>query len=104
MTTSDKFRTQNFIAIIDHFISSSSHRLFAYESIHSNFVFLHYLENLTPNEIEAHSLKPTDNYRNDLDKKLGVELVQFVEFFNSFKEEIGSSNISKELQMCRRDG
>ena len=57
------------------------------------------MENLTTLEIENHSLKLVGVYNNDLEENLGVELVQFVEFYKTFKEEIVLPNISKELQM-----
>ncbi|PIK45327.1 hypothetical protein BSL78_17828 [Apostichopus japonicus] len=87
LSPSEKFRVQNFLPVIDQFLSSLEQRLEAYENTCSLFGFLRKLETLDCNEIEAAAAKLVSEYKVDLDQSLGVELVQFAAFFTHFPED-----------------
>jgi len=59
----------------------------AYSNIYSLFGFLHKLESLGSDEIEAAAAKLVSVYKDDLDQTLGTELVQFSAFVNHCLEE-----------------
>ena len=54
-------------------------RLKVYEKTCSLFSFLHELESMDFNEIEAAAAKLVAEYKEDLDETLAVELVQFLQ-------------------------
>ena len=81
LSHSEKFRVDNFLPVIDQFLSSLNQRLKAYENTCSLFGFLSGLESLSCTEIEAAAVKLVCEYKDDLDQSLGVELVQFAAFF-----------------------
>ncbi|XP_042209606.1 zinc finger MYM-type protein 1-like [Homarus americanus] len=87
LSQSEKFRVQNFLPVIDQFLSSLDQRLKAYEETCSLFGFLSKLESMNCDEIEAAAAKLVAQYKNDLDQTLGVELVQFTAFFTLFLED-----------------
>ena len=97
-TQSEKFRTENFLPVIDRFITALEHRLCAYEtSISSRFGCLRKLDELSSQEIGL--LTAASNlvevYEGDLDACLGNELVQFADFVNAYQEEQGE-DVSRE--------
>lgn len=87
LSPSQKFRVENFLPVIDQFVSSLDQRLSAYEELANNFGFLGHLEKLTAEEIEQAAGILVDKYNNDLEDSLGIELIQFAEFSKVFEEE-----------------
>lgn len=87
LSHSEKFRVDNFLPVIDQFLSSLNQRLKAYENTCSLFGFLSGLESLSCTEIEAAAVKLVCEYKDDLDQSLGVELVQFAAFFTQFLDD-----------------
>jgi len=88
LTQSDKFRIrQNFLPVIDQFVVALQHRLGAYELISSRFGFLRKFDVLSPQELLAVAENLVEVYKDDLDTCLGNELVQFVDFVDTFKDE-----------------
>ena len=63
------------------------HRLGAYELISSRFGFLRKLHVLSSQELLAAASNLVEVYKDDLDACLGNELVQFVDFVETFKDE-----------------
>jgi len=70
LSVSEKFRVQSFLPVIDHFISSLEQRLKAYNNIYYLFGFLHKLESLGSDEIEAAAAKLVSVYKDDLDQTI----------------------------------
>ena len=106
LTASDKFRTENFLSIIDRFTAELTKRLAAYEIISSRFGFLSRIQSCTAEEIQKSAKELVLVYSVDLDETLGNELVHFSGFVDMFKDETPSSgsdstgmNISKEQFM-----
>ena len=87
MTPSQKFRVENFTPGIDQFITALEQRLSAYEYIASLFGLYDKLDNMSPVDIQAAAAKLVNAYQDDLDDSLGIELVQFVEFRKTFKDD-----------------
>ena len=90
-TQSDKFRNENFIPVIDQFSAALEHRLVAYETKlltqASPVGFLRQLDLLSPHELLAAASNLVGVSKDDLDACLGNELVQFVDFVDTFKDE-----------------
>ena len=78
---------ENFLPVMNQFISALEHRLGAYELISSQFGLLRKLNVLSSQEILTAALNLVVVYNDDLDVYLGNELAQFVEFVNAFKDE-----------------
>ncbi|XP_065654747.1 uncharacterized protein LOC136081364 [Hydra vulgaris] len=95
LTTSEKFRVQNFLPVIDQYQTSLNQCLKAYENNYSLFGFLRKQDSLECNEIEAAARKLVDEYKDDLDPALSGELVQFTVFFTKFLLE-EDDNIGRE--------
>ncbi|XP_064113565.1 uncharacterized protein LOC135220224 [Macrobrachium nipponense] len=94
---SEKFRVDNFLPVIDQFLSSLNQRLKDYENTCSLFGFLSGLESLSCTEIEAAAVKLVCEYKDDLDQSLGVELVQFAAFFTQFLDDyVKTDSFGKE--------
>ena len=94
-TQSEKFRTENFLPVIDRFITALVHRLCAYETISSRFGCLRKLVELPSQEILTAASNLIEVYEGDLDACLGNELVQFADFVNAYQEEQGE-DVSRE--------
>ena len=94
-TQSEKFRTENFLPVIDRFITALEHRLCAYETISSRFGCLRKLDELSSQEILTAASNLVEVYEGDLDACLGNELVQFADFVNAYQEEQGE-DVSRE--------
>ncbi|XP_064115067.1 uncharacterized protein LOC135221173 [Macrobrachium nipponense] len=93
----EKFRVDNFLPVIDQFLSSLNQRLKAYENTCSLFGFLSELESLSCTEIKAAAVKLMCEYKDDLDQSLGVELVQFAAFFTQFLDDyVKTDSFGKE--------
>ena len=92
---SEKFRTENFLPVIDRFITALEHRLCAYETISSRFGCLRKLDELSSQEILTAASNLVEVYEGDLDACLGNELVQFADFVNAYQEEQGE-DVSRE--------
>ena len=71
------------------------HRLGAYELISSRFGFLRKLHVLSSQELLAAASNLVEVYKDDLDACLGNELVQFVDFVETFKDE-KAQDVSRE--------
>ena len=80
MTASKKFETSSFLPVIDQFIISLKDRISAYEKIDHQFGFLNNLFEIDATEIKRHADNLIKIYKDDLDKYLGNELIQFKEF------------------------
>ena len=95
---SAKFRIDNFLSVIDRFVTALQHRLGAYELISSRFAFLRNLDQLSAPEIQAAASNLVAIYQDDLDVCFGNELVQFAEFVNAYKDEqrLQSEDVSRE--------
>ena len=108
LSLSEKFRVQNFLPVIEQFLSSLEQRLEAYENTCSLFGFLRKLESLDCNEIVAAATKLIAKYKDDLDQTLGVELVQFAAFLTHFleyeddKNKIGREHFLYKLLMDKK--
>lgn len=100
LTQSDTFRIENFLTVIDQFAISLQQRLLAYELVSGRFSFLQKLDELPPHEILTAASNLVDIYKDDLDACLGNELVQFAEFFASFKDE-QAVDVSRENFMYK---
>jgi hypothetical protein len=74
--------------------------LLAYELVSGRFSFLQKLDELSPHEILTAASNLVDIYKDDLDACLGNELVQFAEFFASFKDE-QAVDVSRENFMYK---
>ena len=94
-TQSEKFRTENFLPVIDRFITALEHRLCVYETISSRFGCLRKLDELSSQEILTAASNLVEVYEGDLDACLGNELVQFADFVNAYQEEQGE-DVSRE--------
>ena len=70
-------------------------RLSAYELISSRFSFPRKLDVLSSQEILTSASHLVHVYKDDLDVCLGNELVQFAEFFDTFKDE-QAADVSRE--------
>jgi len=82
------------------FTISLQQRLLAYELVSGRFSFLQKLDELPPHEILTAASNLVDIYKDDLDACLGNELVQFAEFFASFKDE-QAVDVSRENFMYK---
>ena len=94
-TQSEKFRTENFLPVIDRFVTALEHRLCAYETISSRFGCLRKLDELSSQEILTAASNLVEVYEGELDACLGNELVQFADFVNAYQEEQGE-DVSRE--------
>jgi hypothetical protein len=94
-TQSEKFRTENFLPVIDRFITALEHRLCVYETISSRFGCLRNLDEFSSQEILTAASNLVEVYEGDLDACLGNELVQFADFVNAYQEEQGE-DVSRE--------
>jgi len=94
-TQSEKFRTENFLPVIDRFITALEHRLCVYETISSRFGCLRKLDEFSSQEILTAASNLVEVYEGDLDACLGNELVQFADFVNAYQEEQGE-DVSRE--------
>lgn len=103
LTPSEKFRTQNFLPIIDQFESSLRQRIEAYKLIDTRFGFLKKLNTLSNEEIIAAAQNLAETYNNDLDDQLGNELIQFKVFYHEFKKNDDENEkvISQERWMYK---
>lgn len=99
LSQSEKFRIENFLPVIDKFISSLEQRLAAYELVCSRFGFLSELEAHDPNDIQSAAKILVTAYSEDLDECLGNELVQFAEFVKLFKPNEQKNDTSAEQFM-----
>ena len=100
LTQSEKFRIDNFLPVIDQFIAALEQRLGAYELISSRFGFLRKLDVLSQEEIMAAASNLVEVYKDDLDKCLGNEFVQFTDFVDAFKDEQGE-DVAREIFMYK---
>lgn len=98
LTPSEKFRVENFLPVIDNYLSALSSRLSAYDYVSSLFGFFSKLTQISPNGLKEASDKLVEAYNDDLDSCLGNELIQFQEFVNVFKDE-EEPDVSKEQFM-----
>jgi hypothetical protein len=102
LTSSQKFKIQNFLPVIDTFISNLDKRLSAYELVYQRFGFLRKLDQLSNEEIENEATKLVKIYEDDIDEHFGNELIQFKEFYKHFKDENSEfHNISQEHLMYK---
>ena len=97
-TQSEKFRTENFLPVIDRFITALEHRLCVYKTISSRFGCLRKLDEFSSQEILTAASNLVEVYEGDLDACLGNELVQFADFVNAYQEEQGE-DVSRELHV-----
>lgn len=95
LTQSDKFRIENFLPVIDQFVTALEHRLSAYELISSRFGCLRKLDVLSSQEILTAASNLVEVYKDDLDVCLGNELVQFADFVDAFTDE-QAEDVSRE--------
>ena len=86
LSPAQKFKTESFIPVIDQFVCSLEQRLSAYEQICSRFSFMGRLENLNISEIQDALDNLVSINKDDIEDNLGIEMVQFVEFYKVFKE------------------
>ena len=68
-TQSEKFRTENFLPVIDRFITALEHRFCAYET--SRFGCLRKLDEFSSQEILTAASNLVEVYEGDLDACLG---------------------------------
>ncbi|XP_065668020.1 52 kDa repressor of the inhibitor of the protein kinase-like [Hydra vulgaris] len=68
LTSSQKFKIQNFLPVIDTFISNLNKRLSAYELVYQRFGFLRKIEQLSDQEIENEAIKLVKIYQDDTDE------------------------------------
>ncbi|XP_031345831.1 zinc finger MYM-type protein 1-like [Photinus pyralis] len=87
LSPSEKFKIENYIPVIDQFTSGLTQRLTAYETICSRFAFLRHIEDLSREDLENNATNLVNTYSDDLEGNLGIELVQFAEFFKNFKDD-----------------
>ena len=96
LSPSEKFRVENFVAVVDQFVASLQGRSDAYTRICSLFGFLRALDAMTVAQIEETAGKLVSTYSEDLDSTLGIEVVQFNEFAKIFDK---TSDMSDEQFM-----
>jgi hypothetical protein len=77
LSPSQKFRVENFLPVIDQFLSSLDKRLSAYEELSKTFGFLGHMETLSAEDIQHAAGILVHKYHKDLDGSLGNELIQF---------------------------
>ncbi|XP_065664481.1 uncharacterized protein LOC136086134 [Hydra vulgaris] len=75
LTSSQKFKIQKFLPVIDTFISNLDKRLSAYELVYQRFGFLRKIEQLSNQEIENEAIKLVKIYQDDIDEHLGNEII-----------------------------
>ena len=98
LSSSQKFKIEHFIPVIDQYVASLQERLTAYTEVCSLFGFLHHLDAMSGAEIEDAAAKLVSTYSTDLDKTLGIELVQFSNFLKLFTNE-KKEDVSQEQFM-----
>lgn len=100
LTSSQKFKIQNFLSVIDTFICNLDKRLSAYELVNQRFGYLRKLEQLSNQKIENKAINLIKVYQDDADENLGNKLIQFKEFYTNFKDKISKLNsFSQENSM-----
>lgn len=100
LTSSELFRTSEFLPIIDTFVIALDERISAYEEIKLRFGFLSRFDTLSKKEITEHAQTLIDIYRDDLDDTLGEELSRFQEFCSDTLDfDSKKSKISREQAM-----
>ncbi|KAJ8677000.1 hypothetical protein QAD02_012787 [Eretmocerus hayati] len=99
LTSSDKFRVELYIPIIDSLETSLRQRIAAHEEVESIFGFLRKLLDLSSEEIETHAKNVLEEYGDDLEAGLINELIQFKPFIAAFlKEEEEAEQICFEAK------
>lgn len=102
MSSSNRFRIQSFLPVIDQLESSLKQRLDAYKLVDNRFGFLCKLDILDDKKIILAAQNLVKLYDNDLDDQLGNELIQFKAFYQEFlKDDDGKNDkvISQERWM-----
>ena len=87
LTSSDRFRTQSFLPVIDQLHQSLTQRIAAYDAVSRRFGFLGKLNTMSAAEIQSAATDLISTYTDDLDDSLGNELVQFAELSNVVEDE-----------------
>ena len=95
MSPSEWFRVENFLPVIDQFVRSLDQRFSAYDEISTHFGFIVHLETLTTQDIEQAANFLLNKYKYNLDGSLGIELIQFAEFFKAFQQEEQHDNAGR---------
>lgn len=92
LSASDKFRTQSYIPVIYQYIVSLSRRIEAYDEVSNLFSFLSNIMTLSEDKIREHASKLIEFYRDDVDKNLSDELIEFRTFAKTMinEEEVDS--------------
>lgn len=102
MSSSNRFRIQSFLPVIDQLESSLKQRLDAYKLVDNRFGFLCELDILDDKKIILAAQNLVKLYDNDLDDQLGNELIQFKAFNQEFRKDDDGKNdkvISQERWM-----
>ena len=74
---SEKFRTRNFLPVIDQFEFSVRLWLEVYQLVDKRFVFLNKLDTMSNKDIFTAALNLVEVYHTDRDEQLENELIQF---------------------------
>jgi hypothetical protein len=86
-SSSDKFKTEVYIPIVDNLIVALKKRISAYTLLDSRFGFLANLSSLSTNDLRESANKLIKNYPEDLEECFANELVHFVALLKSLKAE-----------------
>ena len=95
----EKFRTQDFLTIVDKLAVELKHRQEAYSSVTVCFGFLNDLRDLPDSKISSCADNLLKVYSNDLEVTLSNELVQFKYLINSDKAFEHSENKAIVMEM-----
>ena len=88
LTPAEKFRTENFLPVIDQLMNSLEQRILAYDIVQQRFGFLRNLVTMTHNDIRKSAAQVVLTYNADLDSTCTEnELIQFAELLKSFADE-----------------
>ena len=97
-SASEKFRTLNFLPVIDQFEFSLTLRLEAYQLVDNRFGFSNKLDTMSIKDFFTAAKSLVEIYNTDIDEQLGNELIQFKKFYNDYQDS-KDENISRERWM-----
>ncbi|XP_050063061.1 zinc finger MYM-type protein 1-like [Aphis gossypii] len=96
----EKFRSENFLPVIDQLYTSLTDRIKAYDIICKRFGFFRKLGNIEPSELLLSATNLVNIYSEDLEATLGNELLQFNSLVNLRQKDCGKEE-SWELFLFR---
>ena len=87
LSPKENFKTQSYLVIMDRLLAELEKRVKAYDEISEIFRLLLELTSLSTKEITNKAQNLISSYRDDLENKLVVELIQFAAFMRTQKLE-----------------